>query len=87
MAWHLPRTYSWQLRVRLELDWTSFIADTHTQDVPADGTVTLPGFCHAGLTLSPTDFGVNVLAVNLLFRYPIWATQEMPQGRWQPYWI
>jgi hypothetical protein len=28
---------------------------------------------------------VNILAANLLFRYPIWATAEMPQGRWYPY--
>ena len=33
----------------------------------------------------PQDFSVNVLAANLLFRYPIWATPEMPQGRWYPY--
>ena len=84
-AWHLPRTYNWQPQVGLELDWTRFTADAHTQHVPADGTVTIPGFRLAGLTLSPTDFGVNILAVNLMFRYPIWATPEMPQGRWYPY--
>ena len=28
---------------------------------------------------------MNVLAANLLFRYPIWPTAEMPQGRWYPY--
>jgi hypothetical protein len=31
------------------------------------------------------DFSVNNLAINLLFRYPIWATPDMPQGRWYPY--
>ena len=35
--------------------------------------------------LIPVDFSVNVLAANLLFRYPIWATPEMPQGCWYPY--
>jgi len=33
----------------------------------------------------PRDFSVNVLAANLLFRYPIGATPEMPHGRWYPY--
>lgn len=28
---------------------------------------------------------VNTLAVNLLFRYPIWATPDLPQGRIAPY--
>jgi hypothetical protein len=31
------------------------------------------------------DFSVNVLAANLLFRYPIGATPEMPHGRWDTY--
>jgi opacity protein-like surface antigen len=35
--------------------------------------------------LPPSDFSVNILAVNLMFRYPIQATPEMPQGRWYPY--
>ena len=39
----------------------------------------------ASHSLTPIDFSVNVLAANLLFRYPIWATPEMPQGRWYPY--
>jgi len=39
-----------------------------------------------GLTIpTPIDFSVNVLTANILFRYPIGATPEMPQGRWYPY--
>jgi hypothetical protein len=85
-AWHLPRQYKWQPQIGLELDWTRFTADLHPQTVSAEGTVTIPGFELVGVTfLAPIDFSVNVLAANLLFRYPIWATPEMPQGRWYPY--
>lgn len=85
-AWHLPRQYKWQPQIGLELDWTRFTADLHPQTVSAEGTVTIPGMELVGLTfLTPIDFSVNVLAANLLFRYPIWATPEMPQGRWYPY--
>jgi hypothetical protein len=85
-AWHLPRQYKWQPQIGLELDWTRFTADLHPQRVPAKGTVTIPGFELASLTfLAPIDFSVNVLAANLLFRYPIGATPDMPQGRWYPY--
>lgn len=31
------------------------------------------------------EFAVGNMAFNLLFRYPIWATEDMPQGRWYPY--
>jgi hypothetical protein len=34
---------------------------------------------------TPQDISVNILAANLLFRYPIWATPELPQGRFSPY--
>jgi hypothetical protein len=90
-AWHLPRQYKWQPQIGLELDWTRFTADLHPQTNPAKGTVTIPGMELVGITFDPSfnnapiDFSVNVLAVNLLFRYPIWATPDMPQGRWYPY--
>jgi hypothetical protein len=85
-AWHLPRQYTWQPQVGIELDWTRFTADRDPQHVSATGTVTIPGMELVGVTfLTPIDFSVNVLAANLLFRYPIGATPEMPQGRWYPY--
>ena len=28
---------------------------------------------------------VNTLAANLLFRYPVWSTPDLPQGRIAPY--
>ncbi|MEO6308799.1 MAG: outer membrane beta-barrel protein, partial [Nitrospiraceae bacterium] len=85
-AWHLPRLYKWQPQIGLELDWTRFTADLHPQTVGAEGTVSVPGFELGSVTfLAPIDFSVNVLAANLLFRYPIGATPEMPQGRWYPY--
>ena len=86
-AWHLPRRYKWQPQIGLELDWTRFTADLHPQTVSATGgTVSVPGMELKTIEfLVPRDFSVNVLAANLLFRYPIGATPEMPQGRWYPY--
>jgi len=85
-AWYLPRQYNWQPQIGLELDWTRFTADLDPQTVPATGTSNVPGFEAKSVTFSvPQDFSVNVLAANLLFRYPIGATPEMPQGRWYPY--
>jgi hypothetical protein len=85
-AWYLPRKYRWQPQVGLELDFTRFTADRHPQLRGADGTVTTPGF-QLGAVGIPwvTDASVNTLATNLLFRYPIWSTQDLPQGRIAPY--
>lgn len=85
-AWHLPRQYNWQPQIGLELDYTKFTADLHPQIAGATGTSLTPGLeLGAVIFPAPEDFSVNVLAANLLFRYPIWATPEMPQGRWYPY--
>lgn len=85
-AWHLPRQYKWQPQIGLELDWTRFTADLHPQTVGATGTASVPGMEVGSITfIDAQDFSVNVLATNLLFRYPIGASPEMPQGRWYPY--
>ena len=85
-AWHLPRQYKWQPQIGLELDYTNFTADLDPQTTGGSGTSFTPGFEVVSVTFTrPVDIGVNVLAANLLFRYPIWATPEMPQGRWYPY--
>ena len=85
-AWHLPRRYNWQPQIGLELDYTKFTADAHPQVAGASGTSLTPGLELGSITFFGTqDFSVNILAANLLFRYPIWATPEMPQGRWYPY--
>ncbi len=86
-VWHLPKKYRWQPQIGFEIDWTRF-----TADVPA-GQV-LPGFGTFLSTGTPIgfvifnvapEFAVDNMAFNLLFRYPIWATEDMPQGRWYPY--
>jgi len=85
-AWYLPRQYNWQPQIGLELDYTKFTADLHPQTAGASGTSLTPGFELGAVKFTSTqDFSVNILAANLLFRYPIWATPEMPQGRWYPY--
>jgi len=85
-AWHLPRQYKWQPQIGLELDYTNFTADLDPQITGATGTSFTPGF-EAGSVIFTRhqDLGVNIVAANLLFRYPVWATPEMPQGRWYPY--
>lgn len=86
-AWHLPRKYSWQPQIGLEIDWTRFTADIPVgQVVPGFGTFlstgTPIGFVVLGVA---PEFAVDNMAINLLFRYPVWATEGMPQGRWYPY--
>ena len=86
-AWYLPRQYNWQPQIGLELDYTKFTADLHPQTAGATGTSLTPGLELGAVIFGspPQDISVNILAANLLFRYPIWATAEMPQGRWYPY--
>lgn len=85
-AWHLPRRFDWQLQIGLELDWTSFTADRRSQTVRGEGAGKQSGLPLGDVTFFRSDdYGVNNLAINLLFRYPIWATPDMPQGRWYPY--
>jgi hypothetical protein len=85
-AWYLPRQYNWQPQIGLELDYTKFTADLDPQTVGGTGTSLTPGMEIVAVTVnSHQDFSVNVLAANLLFRYPIWATPELPQGRFYPY--
>ena len=86
-AWNLPRKYSWQPQIGFEIDWTRFTADVpNGQVLPAFGTFqttgTPIGFAIFGVG---PQFAVDNMALNLLFRYPIWATPDMPQGRWHPY--
>lgn len=85
-AWHLPRKYSWQPQVGFELDFTRFTADLHPQEQGASGTIAIPGFEVVGYRFDMVrDLSVNTLAANLLFRYPVWSTPDLPQGRIAPY--
>jgi hypothetical protein len=85
-AWYLPGKYNWQPQVGVELDFTRFTADLHPQTQGMDGRVAIPGFQLGSYTFGfVRDVSVNTLAANLLFRYPIWSTQDLPQGRIAPY--
>lgn len=85
-AWYLPKKYDWSPQIGLELDWTSFSADLQPQTVTAEGEFKSTGMPVGWITFNRrTDFGISNLGINLLFRYPIWATPEMPHGRWYPY--
>ena len=85
-VWHLPRKYSWQPQIGFEIDGTKFTADVPPQTIDGEGTGAISGLPLGDVTLfTRREFGVDNLAVNLLFRYPIWATPDMPQGRWYPY--
>jgi hypothetical protein len=85
-AWHLPRKYNWQPQIGLQLDFTRFTADLHPQLRGADGTWPQPGFQLGsyGFTVVQ-DMSVDTLAANLMFRYPVWSTPDLPQGRIAPY--
>ena len=85
-AFHLPRKYNWQPQVGLELDFTRFTADLQPQRRGAEGTVNIPGMEIVGYTFNwVEDLSVNTLAANVLFRYPVWSTPDLPQGRIAPY--
>jgi hypothetical protein len=85
-AWYLPRKYNWQPQVGFELDFTRFTADLYPQLRGADGTVSTPGFQLGSYRFGYVrDVSINTLAANLLFRYPIWLTPDLPQGRIAPY--
>lgn len=85
-AWRLPRRYDWQPQIGFELDWTSFTADRRPQTFRGEGFGKESGLTLGDITFSRRDdYGLNNLAINLLFRYPVWATPDMPQGRWYPY--
>ncbi|MFO0766611.1 MAG: outer membrane beta-barrel protein [Nitrospiraceae bacterium] len=85
-AWHLPKKYDWQPQVGFELDYSRFTADLHPQRAPASGTVSQPGFELAGVIFtSGRDVSIQNLTVNMLFRYALAATPQLPQGRLSPY--
>lgn len=86
-AWHVPRKYSWQPQIGLEIDWTRFTADVPAgQVLPAVGTFLISGMPLGFIgPISRKEFAIDNMTFNLLFRYPIRATAEMPQGRWYPY--
>ena len=85
-AFYLPRKYRWQPQVGLEIDFTRFTADLHPQLRGGDGRIDIPGF-QVGSYQFPVvqDMSVDTLAANLLFRYPVWSTPDLPQGRIAPY--
>jgi hypothetical protein len=85
-AWYLPKKYNWQPQVGFELDFTRFTADMHPQLRGADGTFPTPGLQLGSVQFFDVrDLSVNTLAANLMFRYPIWSTPDLPQGRIAPY--
>ncbi|MDH4084264.1 MAG: hypothetical protein OEV99_10795 [Nitrospira sp.] len=85
-GWHLPRKYKWQPQIGFELDGTRFTADVPPQTIPGEGVGKTSQLPLGPVTLPDRlEFGVDNLAVNLLFRYPIWGTPDLPHGRWYPY--
>ncbi|MFO0775025.1 MAG: outer membrane beta-barrel protein [Nitrospiraceae bacterium] len=84
-AWYTPRNYDWQPQIGLQLDWTRFTGDVHPQTQGATGTVSTPGMQLGSFTFAGREIGVNVLAMNLMFRYPIGVSPSLPEGRWYPY--
>lgn len=85
-AWYLHKNYDWQPQVGLEVDWTRFTSSIHAQTTGASGTDPVNGLSIFQFDfLGQRDFSSNIVAMNLLFRYPIGVTQSLPEGRWYPY--
>ncbi len=85
-AWYLPRNYAWQPQIGLELDWTRFTTSIQPQTAGASGTAPGTGMSLVQYEfLGRRDFGSNIVAINLLFRYPIGVSESLPEGRWYPY--
>ncbi len=84
-AWYLPTKHTWQPQVGFGLDWTRFTADVPGQHVGGTGSVNIPGMQVVGFTVTPQQFSVDIATIDLMFRYPIWATPDLPQGRLAPY--
>ena len=85
-AWHLPRKYRWQPQVGFEIDFTRFTANLHPQLRGADGNWPEPGFQLGYYTFFDVqDMSVDTLAANVMFRYPVWSTPDLPGGRIAPY--
>lgn len=56
------------------------------QVLPAFGTFQTTGTPIGFVILNGApELSVDNMSVNLLFRYPIWATEDLPQGHWYPY--
>lgn len=82
------KRYNWEPQIGFEIEWARFTADVPVgQVIPAFGTFLTSGMPlgYIGPFTARREFAVDNMTVNLLFRYPIWATPDMPQGRWYPY--
>ncbi len=68
----------------LELDFTRFTVEMPAQTASASGTSS-GGTLGAVIFPMPFDIQSHILAVNLLWRYPVLESEEFPSGRWYPY--
>ncbi len=87
-VWKPNRKSSHRIDFGLELDATRFISDLQPQTRDAEGIAAGAGGVGAlGFVtfLQPFDIQSNVMAINLLWRYPVSASRAMPHGRWYPY--
>ncbi len=77
--WRIPGPLE-RIDFGLELDFTRFTSGMGAQTLEATGggvaTITFP---------MAFDIESNVLAVNLLWRYPVAVSEDLPSGRWYPY--
>lgn len=85
-GWYLHKNHDWQPQVGIELDWTRFITAEHAQATGGTGTTNQPGTqIGAFISTDRKDFSTNIIAINVLFRYPIGVSGSLPEGRWYPY--
>ena len=67
----------------IELDHTRFSADSRAQTVSASGLAN--GIAVRSAFVNKNDVSARTIAINALFRIPFGITEQLPHGRWYPY--
>jgi Outer membrane protein beta-barrel domain len=67
----------------IELDHTRFSADSRAQTAAATGVSN--GTAVHSAFVNKNDVSARTIAVNALFRIPFGITEQLPHGRWHPY--
>lgn len=83
-SWERNLGLNGRLDFGFELDFTRMKAEMPAQTVGASGVSSL-GSLGSIAFLIPFDIQSNMLAVNLLWRYPVRESVAFPSGRWYPY--
>ncbi len=83
-GWHIISGRARSMDLGVALDVTSFSSDLPIQTVEATGR--FGPFPLGSVTfLVPFDIRSHIVAINVLWRYPLGVSTGLPHGRWYPY--